>query len=250
MKKGILVASFGTTYEETRKKAIESIENLVKEQYGEEVFERAFTSGIIRRKLLKRDNMKVFSPQEGLESLRQRGCDQVVTLSMHVLDGIEYAKLSSEYGKVSAPLLYKEEDYIRIAQDGELNDLEGMDALVFMGHGSEDEVADKTYDTLQKAYHNQGRDNIFIGTVEGEITLEDIIDNMKDKGYKNVLLKPFMIVAGDHAKNDMASDEEDSWKTLLTQAGYGVKISMKGLGEHKVVQEMFMDKLKEAMETK
>lgn len=247
MKRGILVASFGTSYEETRIKCIESIENLVKEKYGEEVFERAFTSNIIRRKLKNRDNMHIHSPQEGLDSLKQRGFDQIVTLSLHILDGFEYAKLSKEYGPVAKPLLYMPQDYTRIAQDEVFNNLRGCDALVFMGHGSEHEVADKTYGRLQEEYRKLGKDNIYIGTVEGETTLEDIVETIRDKGYKTVLLKPFMIVAGDHAQNDMASDEEDSWKTILTQEGYDVKIDMSGMGEYKVVQDMFMEKLESAM---
>lgn len=247
MKKGILVASFGTSYEETRIKCIESIEDLVKQEYGEDVFERAFTSNIIRKKLKTRDNMYVNSPQEGLDSLRKRGFEKIVTLSLHILDGFEYAKLSREYGPVAKPLLYLPEDHTRIAQDTEFNDLRGCDALLFMGHGSEHEVADKAYDRLQEEYRNIGKDNIYIGTVEGKTTLEDIIEELRGKGYKKVLLRPFMIVAGDHAQNDMASDEEDSWKSILREQGYDVEIEMRGMGEYKVIQDMFMEKLKAAM---
>ncbi|MDO4711156.1 MAG: sirohydrochlorin cobaltochelatase [Peptostreptococcaceae bacterium] len=247
MKKGILVASFGTSYEETRIKCIESIEDLVKQEYGEDVFERAFTSNIIRKKLKTRDNMYVNSPQEGLDSLRKQGFEKIVTLSLHILDGFEYAKLSREYGPVAKPLLYLPEDHTRIAQDTEFNDLRGCDALLFMGHGSEHEVADKAYDRLQEEYRNIGKDNIYIGTVEGKTTLEDIIEELRGKGYKKVLLRPFMIVAGDHAQNDMASDEEDSWKSILREKGYDVEIEMRGMGEYKVIQDMFMEKLKAAM---
>ncbi|MDO5062907.1 MAG: sirohydrochlorin cobaltochelatase [Peptostreptococcaceae bacterium] len=247
MKKGILVASFGTSYEETRVKCIESIENLVKEKYSADVFERAFTSNIIRRKLKARDNMHIYSPQEGLDALKGRGFDQIVTLSLHILDGFEYAKLSKEYGPVAKPLLYKEEDYTRIAEDRSFNDLKGCDALIFMGHGSEHTVADKAYGKLQDEYRRLGQNDIYIGTVEGETTLDDIIEDIREKGYKKILLKPFMIVAGDHAQNDMASDEEDSWKTILMDLGYEVEIDMSGMGEYKVVQDLFMEKLEQAM---
>lgn len=248
MSTGILVASFGTSYEETRIKCIESIENLVKEKYGAEVFERAFTSNIIRRKLLKRDNMHIHSPQEGLQSLRERGFEKIVTLSLHILDGFEYAKLSKEYGEVAEPLLYAPQDYTRIASDAAFNNLKGCDALVFMGHGSEHEIADLTYGRLQEEYRKLGKNNIYLGTVEGKITIEDIIEEIKDKGYKTILLKPFMIVAGDHAQNDMASDEEDSWKTILSEHGYEVHIDMSGMGEYEVVQQLFMEKLEKALE--
>lgn len=248
MEKGILVASFGTSYEETRIKCIESIENLAKEQYGAERFARAFSSNMIRAKLKKRDNMHVNSPQEGLMELKERGYERIVTLSLHILDGLEYAKLSSEFGPVAKPLLYDEADYERIVRDSELNDTMGCDALVFMGHGSEDESADRTYDRLQEAYRKAGREDVYIATVEGQITLEDLLPQLREKGYKTVLLKAFMIVAGDHAQNDMASDEEDSWKTILTEEGYSVKLDMRGMGEHRVVQELFMEHLTHAIE--
>lgn len=247
MSTGILVASFGTSYEETRIKCIESIENLVKDKYGKEVFERAFTSNIIRRKLKNRDNMHIHSPQEGLDALKERGFDKIVTLSLHILDGFEYAKLSREYGEVAKPLLYTPQDYTRLASDEAFNNLRDCDALVFMGHGSEHEIADKAYTTLQEEYKRLGKNNIYIGTVEGQTTLDDIVEELKDKGYKSILLKPFMIVAGDHAQNDMASDEEDSWKTVLSEQGYDVRIDMSGMGEYKVVQDMFMEKLAEAL---
>lgn len=246
MKKGVLVASFGTSYEETRKKCIDSIENLVKDKYGEDVFARAFTSSIIRKKLLKRDNLHINSPEEGLSELKDKGFDNIVTLSLHILDGIEYAKLSREYGEVAEPLLYNDEDYDALSKDRELNDLMGNDALVFMGHGSENEIADKSYIKLQNVYRKNGFDNIYIGTVEGCNTIEDILEEIKDKNYKKVLLRPFMIVAGDHAQNDMASDEEDSWKSILISNGYEVEVDMKGMGEFDIVRKMFLDKLDKA----
>lgn len=246
---GILVASFGTSYEDTRIKCIESIENLVKEKYGESVFARAFTSNIIRKKLKERDNMLINSPKEALEELKGRDFDKIVTLSLHILDGFEYAKLSPEYGPIAKPLLYDDEDCKVIAEDSQLNDLEDCDALVFMGHGSEHEIADKAYGKLEEEYRRQGKENIYIATVEGKTTLEDVIEKLKGKGYKRILLKAFMIVAGDHARNDMASDEEDSWKTILTENGYDVKISLCGMGEYSVVQNLFMKKLEDAIKT-
>ena len=113
-----------------------------------------------------------------------------------------------------------------------------------MGHGSESS-ADSTYQRLQEEYVKAGKDNIFIATVEGQVTIEDVIQKLKGRGFSKILLKPFMIVAGDHAKNDMASDEEDSWKTILQNEGYEVTPVLKGMGEYKFIREMFMDKLKD-----
>ena len=166
-----------------------------------------------------------------------------MTLSLHILEGFEYAKLSREYGPVAQPLLVEAADFTRLAKDEELNNLKGCDALIFMGHGSEHEVADLAYGRLEQEYRKLGKENIYIGTVEGKTMLEHVMEKIADKGYKKILLKPFMIVAGDHAQNDMASDEEDSWKTVLTDAGYEVQVDLTGMGEHTIVQEMFMDKL-------
>lgn len=246
MKKGILITSFGTSHKDTREKSIEVIENLVKEKYGKENVERAFTSNIIRKIIEKNENIKIYNHEEGIKSLKERGFDEIITMSLHILNGSEYKNKISHETIVTEPLLYLEEDYERIVLDSEINDLEGNEALIFMGHGSED-IADESYNKLQNMYEKYGKNNIFIGTVEGEITIENVIENLKKLNFKKILLKPFMIVAGDHAKNDMGSDEEDSWKTILSNEGYDVSISLKGLGEYKVVQKIFMEKLEKEL---
>ena len=209
MNKGILVTSFGTSHKDTRKKSIEALENMVKEKYGAERVERAFTSNIVRKIIKKNEGIYVYNQEEGIKALQNRGYSEIITMSTHILSGIEYSKLNDKYGKITKPLLFSDEDYNKIVNDHKFNDLEGNDALIFMGHGTESE-ADKSYEILQEKYKEKRRENIFIATVEGKITLEDIIKKIKNKNYKKVLLKPFMIVAGDHAKNDMASDEKDS----------------------------------------
>ena len=246
MKKGILVTSFGTSHKDTREKSIEVIENMVKERYGSENVERAFTSDIIRKIIEKKEGFHVYNQKEGLEVLKNKGYNEIITMSTHILEGNEYSKLTNEYGKITNPLLYDDNDYNTIVNNPEFNNLEGNDALVFMGHGSESN-ADKCYDILQEKYINAGKENIFIATVEGKITIRDIIEKLKDKEYKKVLLKPFMIVAGDHAKNDMASNEEDSWKTLLENNGYKVDVRLIGMGEYKFIQDMFIEKLKKVL---
>lgn len=247
MKRGILITSFGTSHKDTREKNIEVIENLVKEKYGEDVVERAFTSNIVRKVILENEGVKINNHKEGAEILKSKKFDEIITMSLHVIEGHEYKeKISRDYGEVTEPLLYNEEDYIKIANDSEINDFEKNDAIIFMGHGSDD-IADKTYGKMQQVYENEGKNDIYIGTVEGEILLEDVIEKMKNKGYRKILLKPFMMVAGEHAKNDMASAEEDSWKTLLENEGYEVSTCLKGMGEHKVVREMFMDKLEKVI---
>ena len=242
MNKGILVTSFGTSHKDTRKKSIEALENMVKEKYGAERVERAFTSNIVRKIIKKNEGIYVYNQEEGIKALQNRGYSEIITMSTHILSGIEYSKLNDKYGKITKPLLFSDEDYNKIVNDHKFNDLEGNDALIFMGHGTESE-ADKSYEILQEKYKEKRRENIFIATVEGKITLEDIIKKIKNRNYKKVLLKPFMIVAGDHAKNDMASDEKDSWKTILENNNFEVEVKLIGMGEYDFIQNMFMDKL-------
>ena len=242
MKKAILVTSFGTSHRDTREKCLDLIQREVEEKYGSENVERAYTSGIIRRIIEKNEGVHIFDQEEGLKVLKDKGFEEIITMSLHILDGIEYSKLDDKFGKISKPLLADDEDFEKIVENKEFNDLEGNDAIVFMGHGTESE-ADYTYQKLQDEYLKAGKNNIFIATVEGKVTIKDVIEKMKGKGFKKILLKPFMIVAGDHAKNDMSSDDEDSWKTMLKNEGYEVTSVLKGMGEYKFIREMFMDKL-------
>ena len=244
MEKAVLVTSFGTSHKDTREKCLDLIENEVRAKYGSEKVERAYTSGVIRRIVERKEGIHIFDQNEGLEALKNKGYDEVVTMSLHILDGIEYAKLNDKYGKISKPLLVNDEDFEKVVNDEEFNSTEGNDAIVFMGHGSES-AADSTYQRLQEEYLKAGKDNIFIATVEGQVTIEDVIQKLKGRGFSKILLKPFMIVAGDHAKNDMASDEEDSWKTILQNEGYEVTPLLKGMGEYEFIRKMFMDKLEE-----
>lgn len=242
MKKAILVTSFGTSHRDTREKCLDSIQREVEEKYGSENVERAYTSGIIRRIIEKNEGIHIFDQKEGLKVLKDKGFEEIITMSLHILDGIEYSKLDDKFGKISKPLLADDEDFKKIVENKEFNDLEGDDAIVFMGHGTEIE-ADYAYQKLQEEYLKAGKNNIFIATVEGKVTIKDVIEKMKGKGFRNILLKPLMIVAGDHAKNDMSSDNEDSWKTMLKNEGYEVTSVLKGMGEYEFIRKMFMDKL-------
>ena len=242
MKKAILVTSFGTSHRDTREKCLDLIQREVAEKYGSENVERAYTSGIIRRIIEKNEGVHIFDQKEGLKVLKDKGFEEIITMSLHILDGIEYSKLDDKFGKISKPLLADDEDFEKIVENKEFNDLEGNDAIVFMGHGTESE-ADYAYQKLQDEYLKAGKNNIFIATVEGKVTVKDVIEKMKGKGFKKILLKPFMIVAGDHAKNDMSSDDEDSWKTMLKNEGYEVTSVLKGMGEYEFIRKMFMDKL-------
>lgn len=261
MKKAVLVVSFGTSYNETRKKTIEACENKIKNSFEGYDFYRAFTSGMIINKLRKRDKMEIFNPSEILEQLYKDGYEEVVVQSLHIICGDEYNKLKDmvaeyedKFEKISLgrPLLTYIDDY-RETVEAVKQDLDKMDideAIVFMGHGTEHE-SHSAYPAIEYMFRDYGI-NAFVGTVEGYPELEQVIKKLKEENIKIVDLMPFMLVAGDHAINDMASEEEDSWKTILEQEGFNVKVHLKGLGENLYIQEKFknhaIDCMKELQE--
>lgn len=160
MKKGIVIASFGTTHEDALKKTIDIIENKIGEKYGFENFRRAFTSNKVRQKLKIKRNLIIFNQNEALQDLKNNGFEKIFTMSLHILNGIEYKKLSDKFGKISEPLLFHEFDYKKIVENKEFNDTKGNDAIVFVGHGSED-ASDESYEKLQNYYKTFGKRKYF-----------------------------------------------------------------------------------------
>lgn len=248
MKKAILVVSFGTSYHETRKKTIEACENKIKENFEGYDFYRAFTSGMIINKLKKRDNIFIDNPQEALERLYNDGYKEVIVQSLHIICGDEYNKLKDmvdgfkdKFEKISLgrPLLTYIDDYREtvLAVKKDLDKMDIDEAIVFMGHGTGHE-SHASYPAIEYMFRDYGI-NAFVGTVEGYPEIEQVIKKLKDKKIKTVDLLPFMLVAGDHAINDMASDEDDSWKTILEREGFIVKTHIKGLGENPYIQDKF-----------
>lgn len=250
MKKGLIVTSFGTTYEETRIKCIESIEDRIKEEFADCLVIRAFTSRRVINKLKKRDNYLVNTPTQAMIELKENGIKDIYIQPLLIIEGVEYEKILREARdfmvknncniSIGKPLLSSELDYEKVVKALIHKD----EAIVFMGHGSEHK-ADLSYKRLEKTIRDSGNENLFVGTVEGERSIEDVIVELKNKSIDKVLLKPFMLVAGDHAINDMASEEDDSWKVLLEKNNIQVTTELKGLGEIKGIQDIFIDHLKE-----
>lgn len=258
MKKGILVTSFGTTYEETRKLCIESIENRIKEEFEDSLVFRAFTSRVVISRLKKRDNYFVDNPTEALEKMKDNGIKDIYVQPLLIIEGVEYDKIKKEVSdflqdnediniKVGKPLLTSDLDYEKAVEALDLEEDKEANGLVFMGHGSY-HSADVAYDKLQTTIKNKGYNNVFVATVEGEKTLEDIMVDLVDKKINTVKIKPFMLVAGDHARNDMASEDEDSWKSILEKNNIKAEPEIKGLGEVKEIQDIFIDHLKDIMD--
>ncbi|MDF2594091.1 MAG: sirohydrochlorin cobaltochelatase [Clostridia bacterium] len=256
MKKAVLVVSFGTSYEETRIKTIDACENQIKETFGEYDFFRAYTSTMIIKKIAKRDKCYIDTPREALQRIYELGYEEVLIQSLHIICGDEYDKLAGQiheyrdrFKKISVgrPLLTTIEDYEAAVKATlkELPEVKEDEAIVFMGHGTTHPVF-SAYCALEYAFREHGA-RAYVGTVEGYPTLQNVITQLQKDQIKTVYLLPFMLVAGDHAVNDMASDEEDSWHTCLRNSGFHVKVILKGLGENPHIQKLFVEHAKDCI---
>lgn len=253
MKKGVIVASFGTTHEDTRKKTIDVIENDIKEAFGDSVFIRAWTSNIIRAKLKRTKNLHINDIKEAIEEAIREGVEELLVISTHIINGVEHNKVKDtvlsykdkfKKIKIGNALIEDKVDFDYIIR--EINVLyhrEADKAYLLMGHGSDHE-ANSVYEELRNKFVDYGRDDIYIACVEGYPYIEDVLPKLSD--YKTVHLAPFMIVAGDHAKNDMAGDE-DSFKTMLEDLGKQVSFELKGLGEYDFVRSLILKHANEAV---
>lgn len=255
----ILVVSFGTSYNESRDLTIGAVEEALQAAYPDYEVRRAFTSQIIIDILKDREKLEIDNVTEAMERLVADGVKEVIIQPTHVMNGYEYDDLVEEtvaYAdkfdsfKVGATLLASNADYDRLvtvlAEETAEYNTDGT-AIVFMGHGTEHD-ANATYAKLQRKLTGAGYNNYFVGTVEAEPTLEDVMALVKESGASKVVLLPLMIVAGDHATNDMAGDEEDSWKSVFEAEGFEVECVMKGLGQYEGAREMIVDHAGQAME--
>lgn len=253
----ILVVSFGTSYNESRDITIGAIETAVADAYPEYEVRRAFTSQIIIDILEEREKLDIDNVEEAFERLAADGVTEVIVQPTHVMSGYEYDDLYEavqEYApqfdtiRMGAPLLTSDEDYDKVVKvlTTETEDYSNDNtAIVFMGHGTEHE-ANVTYENLQNKLTEAGYNNYFIGTVEAEPTLEDVVAAVKTGGYTKVVLEPLMIVAGDHANNDMAGDETDSWKSVFEAEGIEVECVLRGLGEFEEIRNIYIEHIKNA----
>ncbi|MDR1148847.1 MAG: sirohydrochlorin cobaltochelatase [Spirochaetaceae bacterium] len=254
----LLVVSFGTSFNESRTLTIGAIENALAAAYPDYEVRRAFTSQIIIDVIKKREGEKINNVTEAMRQLVKDGVKDIVVQSTHLMDGIEYHQMVDEikpfekrfnsirYGK---PLLSSDTDYddlikSLIAETQQYNTPDA--AIAYMGHGTEAD-SNKDYEILAQKLVDQGYKNYLIGTVEAEPTLDDVIDQANALGVKKLTLLPLMIVAGDHANNDMAGDEEDSWKSILEGKGFSVTTVLKGLGQYSGVQQIFVGHVSDAL---
>ena len=255
--KAILVVSFGTSYEETRKSTIEAIESDIASAFPDYRIYRAWTSKMIIAKLKKRDGIIIPTVREAFQQMAADGITDVIVQPTHVINGIENdlmkedALASAEQFhsiKFGSPLLTTEQDNNDVidAVINEFSDLGEKDALVLMGHGTT-HYANSIYAALDYTFKDKGCPNIFLGTVEAYPSMESLMKMVKQYDPEKVILAPFMIVAGDHARNDMAGEDPDSWMWQFRQEGYHVCPVLKGLGEYPGIREMFIQHIHNAL---
>lgn len=258
VKKGILVASFGTSIMEAFKSCIEATENRIKESFPDYEIRRAFTSGMIMKKLKEEMNIYIDNVEEALQKMKIDGFTEVYVQPLHIMPGDEYDKIIRQVNKyigffdklvLGRPILYREKDY-KIAIDAlkmQLPEMKENTAIVLMGHGSTHH-ANSCYAQLQCMLNDAELGNIYVGTVEGYPVLENILSKLKEKNIKEVTLMPYMLVAGDHAINDMAGDEEDSWKSQLEEQDIKAYVYLHGLGENRAYQDIYVQHVRDCID--
>ncbi len=276
----ILVVSFGTSFNDSRVTDIGGVEKAIAEAYPDWSVRRAFTSQIIINHIQARDNEKIDNVEQALDRAVANGVKNLVVQPTHLMHGAEYDDLVATVEKyadnfesvsISEPLLGQvgadetevnsDKEKVAKAVTAEAVATAGYDdltaaaedgvAFVFMGHGTSHN-AKVTYSQMQTQMNELGYENVFVGTVEGEpeeTSCENIIENVKAAGYTKVVLRPLMVVAGDHANNDMAGDDEDSWKSMFLADGSfeSVDCQIAGLGSIADIEAIYVEHLKEVL---
>ena len=258
--KELLVVSFGTSYNDSRRLTIGAIEKKLAEEFPDYSVRRAFTSQIIIDHVQSRDKVKIDNVKEALDRAVANNVKTLVVQPTHLMkDGLEYTDLVNEIAdyadafehlEIAEPLLTEDGDFEAVATaitEATAQYDDGETAICFMGHGTEAD-SNAVYAKLQEMITADGFDNYYIGTVEATPSLDDIIAALDGKDYTRVVLEPLMVVAGDHANNDMAGDEDDSWKTILTGKGYEVECILEGLGQKPAIQSLYVDHVKAAVD--
>ncbi|MFQ9207979.1 MAG: sirohydrochlorin cobaltochelatase [Clostridium fessum] len=255
-RQAILVVSFGTSYNDSREKTIGAVERAVAEAFPAYEVRRAFTSQRIIDKLKKRDQRSIDNLKEALDRAAADGIKSLIVQPTHLMDGFEYmdvkAEVEANQGRferlaLGAPLLASEADLdaVILAMAGELGGYDdGKTALCLMGHGT-DAASNQVYQKMQDRMIAGGYANYYIGTVEAQPDLQAVIEKLgAQKHYQRAVLQPLMVVAGDHANQDMAGEEEDSWKSRLERAGYQVECRIRGLGEVEAIRKLYVAHVK------
>ncbi|MCC8141575.1 MAG: sirohydrochlorin cobaltochelatase [Lachnospiraceae bacterium] len=255
-KRAILLVSFGSSYKETREKTLEPIGAQVREAYPQYPVYRAWTSRIIRKKMLERDGEDIPDVAQALEQMRADGISEVTVQPTILLKAIEYEGILTDLKaqreffttiRVGEPLLSSVSDGERIVRIlAENLPLGEQDCLVLVGHGTE-HPANAIYGSLNRSLRDKGISNIHIGTIEAAPTCEDVLEEVRRSGSRRIVLTPLLMVAGEHAHNDLDGADADSWKSRFLAAGFEVDCVVKGLGEYPGVRQIVLEHLKKAV---
>ena len=277
--KELLVVSFGTSFNDSRVADIKSIEDALQEANPDWSVRRAFTAQIIINHIQARDGEKIDNMEQALERAVANGVKQLVVQPTHLMHGAEYDEMCAAIDKVrdqfdsveiaepmlgevgnDATVINADKEAVAKAVVAAALEESGYEstaaakdagvAYVLMGHGTA-HVAKVTYSQMATQMANLGYENVFVGTVEGEpeeTSCEAVIEAVKNAGYTTVVLRPLMVVAGDHANNDMAGADDDSWKTMFEAAGFTVNCQISGLGRIADVQALYVAHTKAAID--
>lgn len=265
LKQALIVVSFGTTFPEARANDIEGIENALKKAFPDRDFQRAFTSKIVMKRMLENQKIAVNDLQTTLDKLKREGYEDILIQPTHLIHGEEYEmkvlttvkKYQNSFKKivVGKPLMTDKNDYALVAAAlaTQFPKLEQGEAVVFMGHGSprdNNQSFGNTYKALQAEFDRQGLP-VVVGVVEevDHPNFEDMYATFKSRGYRSAIFMPLMVVSGDHANNDMAGEDEDSWKSRLEKDGYKTSAQMGGIGRNAAIQALYVSHAIEAEAT-
>lgn len=263
-KDAIVVMSFGTTFKDTRAKTIEATVDEIQKAHPNTKVVLAFTSHIIIDRIKAKEGINIPTPEEALAQLKAEGYNRIALTSLDVIPGIEYTYKTAVYDiyktqfkkmTMGTPLMYwmgqeNQRDDVEDAMkalESQMPKLGKKDAVLVMAHGTPD-PSNAYYAVMQDRLNKLYDGKVLIYTVEGNPRLEDVIEELKAKKIKNVTLMPLMMVAGDHANNDMAGEEEDSHKSILEKEGFKVDTYLHGLGENENVRQLFVDRANEAFD--
>lgn len=262
-KDAILVMTFGTTYTDTRHKTIDAVEKAIQAAHPDIPVFEAYTSHIIIDRVKAKEGITKLTPEEAFAKLKEEGYTRVAVVSLNIIPGVEfdYNSIASRLQKdnfkkitIATPLMYYQGtegepdqivDFLK-ALSTQLPKMGKHDATLLMAHGTP-HPSNAYYSVIQDRLHQLGMNNVFVYSVEGRPNLEDVIPKLQAGGYKHVTLMPIMMVAGDHANNDMAGSEPDSHKSQLEAAGFKVDTYLHGLGENENIRSIYVNRADEAI---
>ena len=256
----LLVLSFGTSFNDSRRLTIGAIEDQLEKSFPDYSVRRGFTANIVIDHVAKRNSEKIDDIDESLKRAVDNGVKNLVVQPTHLMNGLEYEELKGDIAQYSdafdkiaigQPLLSSDDDFSRVENaivDWTKDYDDGETAIVFMGHGTSAD-SNGVYQKMQDLLTKDGHTNYFVGTVEATPSLDDVMAAVKKGNYKRVVLEPLMVVAGDHANNDMAGDDKDSWKSQFEAAGYQVECLLRGLGENETIRQIYVEHAQAAIDS-